>query len=85
MEHFSRRRSTFSYECVAVGTQEVPSQLAVPWCALSVFIGLPPVITLAAVSLSNYRIVDPLRYRQLVCNINSVTVEIWRRSELDHR
>lgn len=42
--------------------QEVPSQLSVPWCALSELIGLPPVITLATVSLSNYRIVDPLRY-----------------------
>ena len=46
--------------CVCVcGLQSVPSQLAVPWCALSDLVGLPPVISLATVSLSNYSIVDP--------------------------
>jgi indoleamine 2,3-dioxygenase len=38
--------------------ESVPEQLAVPWCALSELVGLPPVITLSTVSLSNYRIID---------------------------
>jgi len=40
-------------------SQRVPKQLAVPWCALSDLVGLPPVITLAAVALSNYKVIDP--------------------------
>jgi indoleamine 2,3-dioxygenase len=37
----------------------VPRQLSIPWCALSDLVGLPPVVTLATVSLNNYRLIDP--------------------------
>ena len=52
--------------CNELGMQEVPSQLAVPWCALSDLVGLPPVMTLSTTSLSNYRIVDKHRYRIII-------------------
>jgi len=53
--------------------KSVPKQLAVPWCALSDLVGLPPVITLSTVALSNYVVIDqelPLTIENMstICN-----------------